>query len=653
MHNNNTNENLADEIDEIEELKQDLQKRIIEKNLQIKQSTKELASLDKLQIEIVPNKPILMQEKHEEIAQLNKKLIELQTDLANLSKTKKDEQEENIQKALMLVDEYAKRNPTLAYIIEDEEFVIASDYSRVPEKLNVQMKKFKPGVFSEFMANELNVSSWNLPPPRVKDAFSKSKRSFTMSRYSIDPLRWDSDRVYLPIEHMQPYFINNMQLTADQTTSAEQSLQFFDWLMYSLSGNKQENKEHIEKWILHKIINYKKATTTPDIVIVGHVGGNGKGVLQAIIRLMLPSELSGKANSKTLNGNFNAIMLGKLIVFFDDQNSKEIPLDVVKELAGSDTMIFEPKGKDQYEGEKTHSSAWFSQVPPFKLTPAGQEGGVDRRFSLMGTNITFLESIRKHVQEQTGKEVTVEESKDLAEVIVSKHLLNRVNIAYWFKHLQSKYPEVNESYTLKALHGEDYRYFLSQQETTMESIFKRLINPQIKEGNVVPVFVIKELTQHFDGKEMTGKAINKEITALAAQHKLDIAINQVLITIHNPDGTRVKRQCSVVHSTKKCSKSFNWSLVSSSNYTIGPFSAIPEDSLIFRVNDYQEDADDLDTDTDTDTDSDSDTEYFDFEDIKPIDTKVDSNKVVKPVKPINQTSRNKILEFFDKIRTDN
>lgn len=589
MLNNNNNMTSNEQEDGLGAIKQEIQRSIIAKNMQISQSKKKLRDLEKLQIETIPDKPQRIQRQLDEIASLNEQLIELQTDLSNLNKTKQEEKEEEISAALLAVkQEFIDKRCSAAYVINDGEFVYAENYAETPEKLNVQLREMKPESFIEQVAHELDLCAWHLPVHRVKKLFSETQRTYDMKRYSIDPERWGKNKVYLPIEHMQQYFINNMQLTAEQEAEAALSLKFFDWLMYSLSGNKQENKDHIEKWILHKIINYKKATTTPDIVIVGHVGGNGKGVLQAIIRLMLPSMLSGKANSKTLNGNFNAIMLGKLIVFFDDQNSKEIPLDVVKELAGSDTMIFEPKGKDQYEGEKTHSSAWFSQVPPFKLTPAGQEGGVDRRFSIMGTNITFLESIRKHVQEETGQEVTVEESKDLAEVIVSKHLLNRVNIAYWFKHLQSKYPEVNASYTLKALHGEDYRYFLSQQETTIESIFKRLITPQVKEGNVVPVFVIKELTQHFDGKEMSDKAIRKEITALAAQYKLDAVFSKTLITIHNPDGSKVKRQCIVVHNAKKFSKSFDWSLVSSANYSIGPFAAIPEDSLTFSLNDFKE-----------------------------------------------------------------
>lgn len=633
-NNNNNNTHTPAELSPEEQLdlaKSNIKKEIAATKILIKNENAKLRKLEKLNVELVEDKQEKIAAQVAVIAAQNEALADLEADLARLEKSKQDETEEKIQAALHVVaSKYLAQKSSAAYIISDEEFVYAENFAETDEKLNVQLNKMTPARFVEQLAHELGLASWHLPPVRVKQLFSEMQRTFTMSRYSIDPERWGQNKVYLPIEHMQQYFISEMQLSAEQEQTAQESIKFFEWLMYSLSGNKRENQEHIEQWILHKILNYKKATTTPDIIIVGHVGGNGKGILQAIIRLMLPAMLSGKANSKTLNGNFNAIMLGKLIVFFDDQNSKEIPLDVVKELAGSDTMIFEPKGKDQYEGEKTHSSAWFSQFLPFKLTPAGQEGGVDRRFSVMATNITFLESIRKHMQEETGQSITVEESKDLAEVIVSKHLLNRVSIAAWFNYLRGKHPQVDESFTLKALHGEDYKYFLSQQETTIESVFKRLIVPQIAKGSCVPVFVIKELIRHFDGKEMSDKTINTQITALAAQNKVDLVFTRETVGIKNAGiDANVRKQCVVVHAAKWSEKYFDWSLVSSAEYRPGPLSAlIPEDSLVFKTTDLPSDEEEAEQEELFDSDDDL------FEGLEPVEPAVVENvKITADSKP--------------------
>ena len=630
--------------EQLEAAKSSIKKQIAAKKIVIKDAKSTLRKIEKLDASVVTDKQQKIEAQLAVIAKHEEEFTELEVDLSGLERSKQDETEEKIQAALHVVGEkFIKARNSAAYIINDAEFVYSENFANNPEKLNVQMQTMKSDTFIEQLAHELGLCSWHLPPVRVKKLFSDMGRTFTMSRYSIDPGRWGQNKVYLPIEHMRPYFIDQMVLSEEQDQEAANSLKYFDWLMYSLSGNKKENQDHIEKWILHKIINYKKATTTPDIVIVGHVGGNGKGILQAIIRLMLPAMLSGKANSKTLNGNFNAIMLGKLIVFFDDQNTKEIPLDVVKELAGSDTMIFEPKGKDQYEGEKTHSSAWFSQTPPFRLTPAGQEGGVDRRFSVMATNITFLESIRKHMEEETGEQITVEESKDLAEIIVSNHLLNRVCIAKWFKHLMVKHPEVTPEYTLKALHGQDYHYFLQRQETTIESIFKRLITPVLEAGGCVPLFVIKELTRHFDEREMSDKRISKLITELSTQYKLDLQQTRTRIDILSKGGA-IKKQCVVVHAKNWKDHSFDWSLVSAAPFEVNPMPGrelINKDALVFAISQIEvdeqgESEDDLIVNEDVPSFANEDNNDYERPTTRPvIDKKVwISDKVDKTVKDL-------------------
>jgi hypothetical protein len=578
-------EEIMDPVAILDDAKEAIQKQIGATKILKKDAEKKLREIEKLNIETIPDKPQRVEEQKKVVNGLNDKLVELEIDLKNLNRTREDENEEKIQASLYTVAEnWIKIDSSTAYVVEDQEFIFIRDYSNDPAEQNVQLKKLEPARFVELLAADLGVKSWHLPTHRLKDLFNEQKRTFHMSRYSINPSKWKNNHVYLPIVHMEKYFIDKMPVVLDLT---DPDLKYWDWLMYSLSGGKKQNQDHIERWILHKIKNYRKAVTTPDIVIVGHVGGNGKGIIQAIIRLMLPAMLSGKANSKTLNGNFNAIMMGKLIVFFDDQNSKEIPLEVVKQLAGADTMIFEPKGKDQYEGEKTHSSAWFNNELPFRLTPAGQEGGVDRRFSIMRTNITFLESIRYHLNLE-GVEVDVEQSKDLAEVIVSEKLLNRNVIGKIFKLLEQRHPEVNEDYTLKPLHGEDYQYFLEQQANSLEIIWKDLVTPIIQAGGCVPTFIIKELLRHMEGRSPADKTLNKRITELSQQYKIDIGSERSYIDIRSPKIT-IKKQCYIYRpkDTKKWTDhGFDWNLVSNLIYTGDQpkdHPLIHEDNLVFGV----------------------------------------------------------------------
>jgi hypothetical protein len=597
-----------DPVEQLEETKRKIQGEVAAAKELVKNAKKKYRDYEKLKLEDHPDKPEKLKTQQAEIEKYQQVLFEHEADFKELNRTKDDETEEKVQGALNKVaQDYVDCDPTAAYVIADDEFVFITDYSSVAEKQNVQIRTMPPRQFIQLLANDLNLKAWHLPAHRLIDLFNNKNRTFQLKRYSIDPSLWQGNKIYLPIRHMEQYFIDRIDIPADQESFVTQGLEYFDWLMYSLSGGKQENQQHIEQWILHKIINYKKAVTTPDLVVVGHVGGNGKGIIQAIVRLMLPAVLSGKANSKTLNGNFNAIMLGKLIVFFDDQNSKEIPLEVVKQLAGSETMIFEPKGKDQYEGEKTHSSAWFSNKLPFKLTPAGHEGGVDRRFSITRTNITFLESIRHHIALK-GHEVSVEQSKDFAEEIVSKYLLNRLCIGAWFKALQDKHPEVDRTFTLKPLHGGDYHYFLDQQQDSLDSIFRELIVPVVSSGGCVPVFVIKELMRHIDGYISKDKTIHTRINELASQYKLDIVSEKTHIYITSGPSISTRKQCTVIHPIgikNWTDKTFDWGLVSNTAY-VGSVAAghdlIKEDELVFGVKGDVDDEDIVDDDSGDDTD---------------------------------------------------
>lgn len=495
-------------------------------------------------------------------------LFDLEADFKDLNRTRDDETEEKIQAALhQVATEVIDKDPSVAYIIKDKEFITVVENSTVREKQNVTIDKYDPTSFIQLLAAQTKLKSWHLPVHRVVDLFNSRDRSYKMTRFTIDSARWNKD-VYQPIEKMREHFIDRLSLTTAEHETAAANVHYFDWLMHSLSGGKEENKEHIERWIVQKIVNYNKAVTTPDLVIVGHVGGNGKGIIQAIVRIMLPAILSGNANTKTLTNNFNAIMLGKLIVFFDDQVSKEIPLDVVKQLAGSDTMIFEEKGKDQYNGEKTHSSAWFAQQLPFRLTPAGQEGGVDRRFSVMRTNITFLESIRKFMKQDTGQDISVEESKDFAEAIVGNVLLNRICIAKWFQKLLKKYPDMDKSYVLKALHGEDYHYFLDQQKDRIEEIFKELVLPTLDAGGAVPMLAIREILRLSHENIPHDKVLNKKLSELASQHKIEIICGgrRYIDIVGHGSRTKIQNAAIVKKGNVDSSPEFNWELVSSKPY---------------------------------------------------------------------------------------
>jgi hypothetical protein len=481
-----------------------------------------------------------------------------------------DDDEKKILVALNTVrSEMFRDFKSLSYIIKEGEFVFISDRATTRAVQNVVLSKYNPTQFVEVVANILKLHISDLPPLRVKQLFMDNQRAFEDARYTIKNSLWDSNDIFLPFEHFKEFFISNFKFEPDDIQPDDSMIiDYYDQLIYSIAGGKSENIEHIELWILQKIINYQKQLTTPDLVIVADVGANGKGILMGIMKRMIPGQLVGQANTKTLNGNFNAIMLGKLLVFFDDQNNEEYSIDTIKEASGAEDMIFEPKGKDQFQGEKTYSSVFFSQQLPFKLSSDGKNDGVDRRFSVMRTNITFFETLMKNDPDLNPDNIKVCVSR-----IVNDTLYNRVNIAKWFKHLQDKHPQVNESFELNPLHGVDYYSFIDDQKSDMDIIWERLIVPVLKNpAGCIPIFVIKEIMAHQGGKAWKESTIHKRIKELAMRNKIDLEIKRTQFDIVYGGQTVIGTRSSatarkvVVALKNPAAKEFDWNLISEKDY---------------------------------------------------------------------------------------
>jgi len=499
-----------------------------------------------------------------------------------------DEAESHVKTALNTVrSEVIGKDPSIAYSIKDGEFVFIGDRASTRHIQNVAMTKYNPMQFSEYLAKLLKLNISDLPHARLKQLFINNDRAFEEMRYSLNKGLWKDDEIYLPFDHYQEHFIHNFTFQDGdlEPEAAAAVLTFYDALLYSVSGGKTENQTYLEKWIVHKVVNYHKQVTTPDLIIVADIGGNGKGILMGILARMFPRQLIGRANTKTLNNNFNSIMLGKLLVFFDDQDRDKYDLETIKELSGAETMIYEPKGKDQYEAEKTHSSVFFSQKLPFRLSPNGDSGGVDRRFSIMRTNITFFDSlIAKH------SDIDAANVKAKASEIINTVLYDRVNIAIWFKHLRSKYPNIDADFELDPLHGTDYETFKEDQKDDMEVVWDRLVLRTLQAGGLVPVFVIKEMLLHLAGKEVPEKTIKRRLKELAVLNKLNIQVERKRFDIvsgaANIVGLREhtnmqKSAVSVVGST--CTE-FDWSEVSKGKFTGKPDSTgkyIADEEYIF------------------------------------------------------------------------
>lgn len=562
----------------------DVQLRTIKQNLAVEKNKrnklkKELTKIENITGITAQQKEQMIADKQKEIDNQELVVIELEDSKAVMKAEASDEDEARIEGALTTVhSNLFEQMKSLAYVIKDGEFVFITDRSTSRYSQNVVLSHYNATQFVEWLATSLKLNISDLPPFRVKQLFIDNNRSFEEIRYTVSNSMWSDKEIYLPFSYFKDHFINQFKFEDGDINpdTDPQIIKFYEQLMYSVSGGKKENQDHLEQWIVQKVINYNKPITTPELVIVADVGGNGKGILMGIMARMFPRQLVGKANTKTLNGNFNAIMLGKLLVFFDDQNNDEYNLDSIKELSGAETMIYEPKGKDQYEAEKTHSSAFFAQKLPFRLSPDVKDDGVNRRFSVMRTNVTFFESIIKH-----NPEVTEANVKTFANMLINDIMFNRVNIAKWFQHLQKKHPMIDDEFELNPLHGEDYKSFLEDQKGDIENIWDRLIIPVLNAGGCVPIFVIKECITHLGGNSpkypWTDKRINKKLKELALYNKLNVTISKERFDIVSggvnalglPTNSDTVQKTVVALTGSKAKLEFDWNLVSDQDYKAG------------------------------------------------------------------------------------
>lgn len=163
------NLNEIDPIQELEQAKIEIKKKISAQKTTIQYEKKELTRLRNLPLEFNPNKPTLVKDQEEKINLMNGNLTELEHDLKNLDKTRDDENEEKIQAALhQLKTKWLDVMTNSSYIIQDEEYIHIDDYSTDRRDQNVQIRKYKPKQFSEFLSKTLKVPSWHLPEIRVK-----------------------------------------------------------------------------------------------------------------------------------------------------------------------------------------------------------------------------------------------------------------------------------------------------------------------------------------------------------------------------------------------------------------------------------------------------------------------------------------------------
>ena len=259
-----------------------------------------------------------------------------------------------------------------------------------------------------------------------------------------------------------------------------------DMLIYCVAGGKQENIEHLEKWIAYKYFWPERSANTPNLDLGGSPGGNGKTILIEMMKTIFTPNCIVPAVAKELKDGFNASWELAVILHFDEPEEKELPASKMKNATGGVEQRVERKGVDAYSSDRNYSIVATSNNPlgVFKLAGSGS-AGEDRRYSVMNTD----KPLRDEAQLRYG--CTESEAQAIVSTLASKKIRDREDVARWLgaQILKHNIPVLD---TLPALHGHDYNQRFEDQKSSWDTIFDQVL-PAFMRCGVISVNILIDI----------------------------------------------------------------------------------------------------------------------------------------------------------------
>jgi len=384
----------------------------------------------------------------------------------------------------------------MAYIASDAKFVTIINYSKDQRRINlnestVSYKELRgilhnlsdsPGKFNNFTEDDL------------RTIFEQVNRSFIIKTASFHDNKWDDKYVYNILNVQKKYW--------GPITEETDYSEYFDDLFYCLCGGKQENIEHLEKWVVYKRRYPQKSNVIPHLNITGQPGGNGKGLFVAYLASLFTPNSVYKGDVKELNGGFNSNWEGKVIVNLDDEEEKQFPHASLKKTTGSNEIRIEPKGINAYTVDATFSMIITDNTGVVKLVGGGI-GGEDRRWSIFKTELVLTEHLQKKY------DLSQEQAKTIAEWIYTELCCNRLEVSKHWNALDKKHNGIDMT-TLLPLHGIDYLARIEEQKDQYQEIFTEILPIFISQGNM-PFDFIKQICEiRLDKKITSAKTLSQK-----------------------------------------------------------------------------------------------------------------------------------------------
>lgn len=252
----------------------------------------------------------------------------------------------------------------------------------------------------------------------------------------------------------------------------------FDALMYSLGGGLEENIQAIEMWLLARYnqIHFSiEDCTFPALVFNNRGGGSGKGLLTERIWIamfgakgVLPNMSMGE-----LTSSHNDAILQKVCVHVNESAMEKTDTDALKRILGSPTLMVNPKFVKAFL--IPNIMAFIISGNDFYKVVKLSNNKIDRRFSIVRSDLIFDEVIRLYAEKISGTEFTPAMVSELITKLVHEVFTNRHEVGRWLYCLNERYKQEGEPLKyVAAHHGKDYREASQLQLSLDDRLFERL-----------------------------------------------------------------------------------------------------------------------------------------------------------------------------------
>lgn len=393
----------------------------------------------------------------------------------------------------------------IGYLCEDNKYVycmqMASDNSGGvinPQFAMVDTSKIIP------VLNKMSGKILKIDAHSVRDLFQQTGNDYYRVTGSFNSEKWDNNKVYNKMQIMRQYWVQPID---------EPHHPYFDMLLHTVCGGKQENIDYLKTWIAYKWLYPERSANIPNLDLGGYPGGNGKGRFIELLKTIFTHGCVIPAAKKELLDGFNASWETAVILYYDEPTANELPESKLKNATGSEEQRIEKKGIDAYTADRNYNFVFTSNNAKGVVVLAGSGSSAeDRRWSIFNTGLVMIDEFMN--MGCTDEEAKVETNN------LSTTIKMRAEAGKFLNTCLTTTP-ARTLHVLPPLHGEDYHARIETQKDRWQLIFDAIL-PGFKHCGVMTLELLTNFVHEGgDMHKATPKTIKDNFGRYLQQKKLN------------------------------------------------------------------------------------------------------------------------------------